>query len=58
MEMSNQLTALATLLLGRDPQCPLNRRLSEPLSRLDVFGEEINLLPLLAIEPWTIHPIP
>jgi len=58
MKVRNQLNTLATLQLGKDPQCSVKRSLNGPLSQLGVSGEKINLLPLLANKPWTICPIP
>ena len=58
MEVRNQLNTLATLQLGKEPRCSLKRWFSGALSQLGVSGEEINLLPFLANEPWTIRPIP
>jgi len=48
---------MATLSLGREPQCPLNRRLGGPQSQFGHSGEENNLLPFLGFEPQIIQPV-
>jgi len=39
----------------KEPQYPMNRKLSGPQSWSGCFGEEKNLLTLLVFEPWTIQ---
>jgi hypothetical protein len=54
MEVSGQLHAMAVLLvfLGKEPlQYPLNSKLGGPQSQSGCFGEEKNILLLLASEP-------
>jgi hypothetical protein len=42
---------------GKELQYPWNRRLVGPPLRLDMFGEEKDLLLILGFEPLTIQPI-
>jgi len=38
----------------KEPQYPLNRRLGGPWGPSEHFGEDKNLLPLLAFQPWIV----
>jgi hypothetical protein len=51
MEVSGQLHAPATLLSGKEPQYPLDRRLDGPQGRSGRGGEEKNSQPLPGLEP-------
>jgi len=42
-------------LEGKGPPYPVNRRLGVPQSPSEHSAEEINLLPLLGIEPWYLR---
>jgi hypothetical protein len=57
MEVSGQLHAPATLLQGKEPQYPLNRRLCGPQSLSGIFEKEKTLFLVLRIEPWLIQSI-
>jgi hypothetical protein len=39
---------------GKEPQYPLNRRLGGLWGPPEHFGEDKNLLPLLAFKPWIV----
>jgi len=49
MEVTEECCALAALPQGRCPQYPLNRRLHEPQSWCESFGEEKSLLSFLSL---------
>jgi hypothetical protein len=51
MKVSGQIEAPAALPQGKNPQNPLDRRLSGPQSRSGRGGEEKNSQPPPAIEP-------
>jgi len=57
MEVSSQLHALATLLSGKSPWCPLDRSLGGPQSWSGCGGEEKNSQPLLGLKPLIIQPV-
>jgi hypothetical protein len=67
MEVDGQLHAPIALPLGKSPRYTLDRKLSGPRSRLELYGEETNLASAgkqtLAIQPvarrytdWAIPP--
>jgi len=45
------------LTSGQDRQYPPNRKLEVPQIQSGLFGEEINLLPLLEFKPWSLQPV-
>jgi hypothetical protein len=51
MEVSGQLHALAALLPGKSPRCPLDRRPGGPQISSRRDGEEKNSQPLPGMEP-------
>jgi hypothetical protein len=55
MEVNGQLHAPTALPLGKSPRYPLDRKLSGPRSRSELYGEEKNLASAgngtLAIKP-------
>jgi len=58
MEVSGQLHAMAILFPGKEPlQYPLNSTLGGPQSQSGCYGEEKNILFLLASEPWLARPV-
>jgi hypothetical protein len=57
MEVSVYTQALATLPLGKEAWCPLNRRMGGSHSQCGHFGEEKNLLPLPYSELKVFQPI-
>jgi hypothetical protein len=57
MELSGQLHAPTTLLQGKSPWYPLDRRLGGPQSRPGRGGEEKNSQPLPGLEPPIIQPL-
>jgi hypothetical protein len=57
MEISGQLLVPASLLPGKEPQYPLDRRVGGPQSRSGHGGEEKNSQPLPGLEPPIIQPV-
>jgi len=58
MKVNGQLHAMAILLPGKKfLQYPLNSKLDGSQSQSGCFGEEKNILLLLASEPWLVQPV-
>jgi hypothetical protein len=55
-EVSGTFHTLTALSPGKEPCCPLNRRLDVSHSWYGHFGDEKNSLVPVRFEPWIIHP--
>jgi hypothetical protein len=53
--VSDQHNVLAIVPLGKSPCYLLNRRLHEPYGQSGRFEEEINILPLLGLQPLIVQ---
>jgi len=55
--VSGQLHVPAALIQGKNPRCPLDRRLGGPQNHAGSGGEEKNSQPLPGLEPLIIQPV-
>jgi len=55
--VSGQLHSLATLLSGKNSQCPLNGSLGGPQTQYGIFGDVQNFLSQAGLKPYIVKPI-